>query len=58
MVAKVQVECLYANKVLVREVQSLGYAQCKGTILLSVAKEEDCLDCCDHHWFDPRRLDY
>jgi hypothetical protein len=58
MVVRVQVECLYANKVLVRKVQSLGYVQCKGAILVPVAKEEDCLDYCGHHWLGPRRLDY
>jgi hypothetical protein len=58
MVVRVQVECFYANKILVRKVRSLGYAQCKDAILAVVAEEEDCLDYCGHHWLGPRRLDY
>lgn len=58
MVVRVQVECLYAYKILVRKVQSLSYAKYKDAILVVVAKEEDCLDCCGHHWLGPRRLDY
>ena len=58
MVAREQVECLYAYKILVRRVQSLGYMQYKGSIVVLVGREGDCPDCCGYHWLDPRRLDY
>jgi hypothetical protein len=41
MVARVQVECLYANKDLVKKVQSLGYAQCRDAISVSAHVNPD-----------------